>query len=95
MTKLNLHTTALLAVSVVCVCLPVILQTLQSPPIGITAAFDSKVADFTKISDTPLFVTKVMQSVSGLAHQPLCKHRDLGPGVWATWNKADDHAFTW
>jgi serine protease inhibitor len=45
-------------------CLPVVLQTLQSPTIGITAAFDAKVADFSKISDTPLFVTKVMQSVS-------------------------------
>lgn len=37
-------------------------KTLQSPTIGITAAFDAKVADFSKISDTPLFVTKVMQS---------------------------------
>lgn len=68
-TKLLLPPTALLAVTFVCG--PVILQTLQSPSIGITAAFDPKVADFSKISDTPMFVTQVMQSVS---IQPMALH---------------------
>lgn len=45
------------------VAVPCMLQTLQSPSIGITAAFDPKVADFSKISETPLFVTQVLQSV--------------------------------
>lgn len=39
-------------------------QTLQS--MGITAAFSDKAADFSRVSEDPLFVTSVMQSVRTL-----------------------------
>jgi hypothetical protein len=40
-------------------------QTLQS--MGVTTAFSDKAADFSRISEDPLFVTSVLQSVSGCA----------------------------